>query len=252
MVLLQFEVSVFYLFGHHSSASARLQTLLHFSARSFCHQRNRVEWGQPQGTRCDRENSRPVKDGLANGNMVSPGSRLLVLQTSAFKGIMLKIGDTPKPTNTESAGGLCTMYLLHWLCIDIHQENGERMILQLPGSNPLTIPIEGVVESPSRRVPGFPSLVAPRFDDLKVAGTRAELEILCYFDQWTPHGILDNSPIVWFSHGRSMSEQLIFSWGNCCQLFCNSEEGGYWFHMSKYDFTVDGILISVGAYTIYL
>lgn len=70
------------------------------------------------------------------------------------------------------------------------------MILQLPGSNPLTIPIEGVVESPSRRVPGFPSLVAPRFDDLKVAGTRAELEILCYFDQWTPHGILDNSPIV--------------------------------------------------------
>ena len=96
------------------------------------------------------------------------------------------------------------------------------------------------MESPSRRVPGFPSLVAPRFDDLKVAGTRAELEILCYFDQWTPHGILDDSPIVWFSHGRSMSEQLIFSWGNCCQLFCNSEEGGYWFHMSKYDFTVDG------------
>lgn len=78
VVLLYFEVSVFYLFGHHSSASARLQTLLHFSARSF--------WGQPQGTRCYRENSKPVKDGLANGNMVLPGSRLVVLQTSAFKG----------------------------------------------------------------------------------------------------------------------------------------------------------------------
>ena len=238
---------MFYLFGHHSSASASLQTLLHSAT-------NGIVWNEdnhrvPDATEKTVSRWRMV---LRMGTWYRQEAdcwcyNVTMLQTSAFKGIMLKIGDTPKRTNTESAGGLCTMYLLHWLCIDIHQENGERLILQLPGSNPLTIPIEGLVESPSRRVPGFPSLVAPRFDDLKVAGTRAELEILCYFDQWTPQGILDNSPIVWFSHGRSMSEQLIFSWGNCCQLFCNSEEGGYWFHMSKYDFTVDCIVISVRA-----